>query len=240
MDKLAFFVEGRTEFLFIQKLLEEVAGSQAVHVEPYQFSGPRSKVPTHVLRIVPPSDRKKLVLVCDCGNDDNVKVRMAAQYDHLGRAGYGSIVCVRDVFPKTHADIPQLLIDLALRVKTQPIAVKWILQVLEIEAWFLAEHKHFANIDTAITVAAISAKLGFDPSSDDMQLRSHPAEDLNNCYQIGGRTYVKGDPTTTNALDYEHLYCDIQQRYPPLGDLCSIIDEFLEPPIAIPATASPP
>jgi hypothetical protein len=42
------------------------------------------------------------------------------------------------------------------------------------------------------------------------------------------KRYVKHQCTDTiNALDFEHLYLEIQQKYPALGKLCTIIEEFV-------------
>ena len=48
-------------------------------------------------------------------------------------------------------------------MKTKPIVVDFILSIMEIEAWFLAEHSHFAKIDPKITLEAIADKLKFNP-----------------------------------------------------------------------------
>ena len=54
---------------------------------------------------------------------------------------------------------------------------------MEIEAWFLAEHTHFAKISPTITRDAIFSALRFDPEKDDLQARPTPADacrDLDN------------------------------------------------------------
>jgi hypothetical protein len=63
-------------------------------------------------------------------------------------------------------------------IRTSLIPVDFVLAVMEIEAWFLAETTHYARIDPAITMAAIKSTLGFDPENDDLQRRPSPAEDL--------------------------------------------------------------
>jgi hypothetical protein len=63
---------------------------------------------------------------------------------------------------------------------------------------------------------------------DDMQLRLTPANDLNNCYAIGGQAYVKGNAqATVNALDFAHVYAGLVDRFPYLMRLCNIIEHFL-------------
>jgi hypothetical protein len=230
MDKMAIFVEGYTELVFIDKLIEQIATPGRVTVDLHQHKGPAGRPSVAFLRIAPSgSVSQRFILIVDCGGDDQVKTRMCAQYEPLTRAGHSRFVCVRDVFDKfTHAEIPRLRLDLPKYVKTKPALVEFILAVMEIEAWFLVEHDHFSKIDAAIAVSAIKATLGFDPSSEDMQLRLHPAADLDNCYKIGGKRYEKqNSPDTISALDYAHLYCDVRYKFPDLDRLCSAIESFI-------------
>lgn len=99
---------------------------------------------------------------------------------------------------------------------------------MEIEAWFLSEASHFVRINSAITVEKIKAELGFDPENDNMEQRPTPAEDLNNCYLIGGKTYNKqqsGD--TVNALDYEFIYFNLSNNMKYMKRLITNIEDFL-------------
>jgi hypothetical protein len=98
---------------------------------------------------------------------------------------------------------------------------------MEIEAWFLAEFKHFPNIDPLLTLEKIKTNIGFDPASDDMQLRPTPQVDLNRCYSLVLKNYVKSDGATVKALDYGHLYIDIQEKIHYLKTLTKCIDEFI-------------
>jgi hypothetical protein len=91
---------------------------------------------------------------------------------------------------KRWSEIPKLELGLKTRIKTSLIPVEFILEIMEIEAWFLAETSHFPRIDAAITIPVISARLGFNPEAD-MSLRPNPCDDLDNCSRIGGKRYSK-------------------------------------------------
>jgi hypothetical protein len=107
----------------------------------------------------------------------NQKRREMAAYQEAVAAGFGAIVGIRDVFPEfSYRDIPSLRRGLRLYLKTNPLEVKFILGVMEIETWFIAEHTHLQKIDPILTPDLIKARLGFDPSIDDIQLRPHPTE----------------------------------------------------------------
>jgi hypothetical protein len=228
---MAVFVEGYTEVVFVDKLIQEIAGRIAVRIEWRRIIGgttcPRSN--RQIKAAGPNTGQEHFVVIHDCGGDDAVKRRMVQEYANLARAGYSTIVCLRDVSPKyTHAEIPSLEAGLPLYVRTRPVVVDFILSVMEIEAWFLAEHNHFQAIDPTITVPAIVAALGFNPEIDDLQLRPAPADDLVRCYALAGKTYVKGNAqATVEALDFAHVYAGLTGRFSYLKRLCEIIDTFL-------------
>jgi hypothetical protein len=231
MNKLAVFVEGYTEVVFVDKLIREIADTNSVLVQWRCISGgttcPRRNA--QIQAEGPNDGQEHFIVIHDCGGDDAVKTRMIEEYPQLAHAGYSRIVCIRDVYPKyAHAEIPALEAGLPRYVRTIPIVVDFILSIMEVEAWFLAEHTHFERIDAAITVPIIIATLLFDPSTDDMQQRLAPAEDLNNCYAIGGKTYVKGNaPVTVGALDCAHMYAGLVDKFPYLKRLCEVIRAFL-------------
>src|SRR5207244_3102682 len=127
----------------------------------------------------------------DCGGDGGVKSRILEEYSNLAKSGYKALVGLRDA-PKLRADIPHLQRGLPKGVPMDPVPVVFVLAIMEIEAWFLAEHTHFPKIDKKLTSALIQAELGFDPSTDDMRLRDWPAQDLNAAYQLVGERYQKG------------------------------------------------
>ena len=136
--------------------------------------------------------QKYYVLIVDCGSDDSVKTRIRDQHQNLSASGYSRVIGIRDVRPQiAYADIPRLEANLPRYISTSLIPVKFILAIMETEAWFLAESTHFSRIDPAITISAIKSNLGFDPENDSMELRPNPAVDLNDCYHIGGKSYKK-------------------------------------------------
>jgi hypothetical protein len=232
MNKMAIFVEGYTEVVFIDKLIREVAEKNAVLIQRRRIAGgtncPRTNF--QIQAEGPHAGQQHFVVIHDCGGDTAVKSRMTEEYPLLARSGYSQIICIRDVYPDfAHAEIPNLEKGLPLFVRTEPIVVDFILSIMEVEAWFLAEYSHFPTIDAKITVPAIIAACGFDPVNDDMRLRSTPAKDLNDCYAIGGKTYEKWNAQlTTEALDYTHIYVALVEKFPYLKKLCDIIGTFLK------------
>lgn len=230
MRKLAIFVEGHTELLFIDRLLTEIAGANNVLIEQRQIMGgasvPRTTTIIRATKAV--TDQKYYVLLIDCGGDHQVKTRILEEHEGLTKAGYSKIIGLRDVRPTfTHADIPFLSMQLRKYIKTSLIPVEIILAVMEIEAWFLAEVSHFPKIEPSITVTAISSNLGFNPELDDMTLRLAPAEDISSAYLLGAKTYQKPARSTVDNLNYLEMYVELSKKIPQLKSLVDGIDSFL-------------
>lgn len=231
MKKLAIFVEGNTELLFVDTLLNEIVGEHNILIEHRRIRG--GKTTRRTMRLIDAisadTGQDYFVLLLDCGGDRLVKDRILEEHENLTKKDYTKIIGIRDVRPEfTRADIPKLESGLRKYIKTSLIPVEFVLSVMEIEAWFLAEFHHYPKIDPAITVAAIRANLGFDPEQDDMSQRSAPADDLDACYGIARKTYTKEDSgVTVAALDYPFLYLELPNKIPYLKTLIDGIDSFL-------------
>ncbi|OYZ79680.1 MAG: hypothetical protein B7X65_04215 [Polaromonas sp. 39-63-25] len=226
------FVEGFTEVLFVEKLISEVAGAHRVVIEKRRISGGvlKPRQITVIEAAGPVDDQEFYILLYDCGGDHQVKPRIVEEHKSLTAAGYEKIIGLRDVRPHTaYNDIPLLERNLRAGIETTLTPVDFVLAVMEIEAWFLAECTHFPKIDPSITVAEIVAKLGFNPEVEDMALRLTPTEDLAKSYQIGGKTYAKPAQDTVACLDYSLLYLELTKKIPHLKNLVTSLDSFLTP-----------
>lgn len=231
MRKLAVFVEGYTEVIFIERFIKEIAGAHNVVFEKRKIRGGNKvgRTSTQISAANPNTGHCFYILIMDCGNDSLVKTRILEEHENLTRSGYSLIIGMRDVRPDfTYGDIPRLEIGMRTRVKTSLIPVVFILSVMEIEAWFLSEFNHFPKIHPSITVPSIKAALGFDPEHDDLARRPTPKVDLNNCYNLGGETYQTSKAAVTvSVLDYSFLYLELKKKITYLEHLTNTIDGFL-------------
>lgn len=230
MRRLAVFVEGYTEVLFIEKLITEIAGNHNVVVETIRISGgtnaPRSITSLQAARAA--TNEAYFVLIVDCGGDHQVATRIREEHESLTAKGYQKIIGLRDVRPDfAIEDVPALERGLRKYIKTSLIPVEFILALMEIEAWFIAEHNHFVKIDPTITLDAIEATLGFNPEVDDITLRSEPRDDLETIYGLAGKQYVKPAENTIGALDFTHIYTDMRARFVHVDRMMNSIDDFM-------------
>lgn len=233
MRRIAFFVEGYSEMLFIDKLVTEIAGAHKVVVEQRQIKG-GATVPKSMITVKAASvqdGHEFYVLIIDCGGDHLVKSRLLEEHEGLTNALYEKIICIRDVRPSyTREEIPELERGLRYKVKTSLAPVDFVLSTMELEAWFLAEFNHYARIDPGISSDEVHMLIGYHPERDDPSLRDHPTDDLTRCYGIGGKTYTKPEAArTVEALDYMYIYTDLKDRIPAVKKITDHIDAFLTP-----------
>jgi len=223
VKKLAIFVEGLTEQLFISKLFIELTGGKNIKIECQKArKTPRGNRSFQVIDATSTdTGQKYYVLIRDCGGESTVKSDIVDSCADLTRSNYEKILGLRDVSPSfTHADIPKL--ERLLRI---------LLAVMECEAWFLAETTHYEKIDSSITLDKVRDLLSFDPSCNNVEARMHPADDLNRIYHLAGKAYIKDRKRisrTVEVLDYGLIYLDLRNRIPRLDELIREIDVFLQ------------
>lgn len=233
MNKIAFFVEGRTEQVFIQTLLEEIFGQGQIDVTSVKHNG-GSTGGRSLMRI--DANRKRpmtdfFALIVDCGGDSKVASEVRDGYSGLVNAGYSAIIGIRDAYPdfRKH-EVQQLLAGMAYAVKTKPIRPQFVVSVMELEAWFISEHTHFPKIDPGLTCERISHALGFDPRSDDSEDLEHPSENLNLMYRLVGLAYRKirrHVERTVGALDYAEVYVGLPEKHVGFKVLVESVHEFM-------------
>jgi hypothetical protein len=229
VKKLAVFVEGLTERLFVERLIQEVAGERNVLFSrnecPVTFVTLKHCVPTTAV-----GPERFFVLIYNCRGDSQVKSEMLDQRPSLSKAGYDLILGLRDLYPIPVGDLAKVKAGLRYRVPTAGVPTHILLAVAEIEAWFLQESTHFARIDRRLDVSTFGAAFGFDPRTDDAESIPRPADLLHQIYQSVGKAYKKnrtGLQRTVDAIDYGAMYLDRSARIPHFADFLRHIDHFL-------------
>lgn len=235
VNRLALFVEGGTEVEFAARLVKEIAHHQGVLIDvekTFVRGGKRVPKVFEFRGADDGGDCEYYVLIVNCQGDGQVAQRILDEHQGLTDKGFSKILGLRDVRPAfQRLEIPRLEVSLRGRIRSDLIPVEFILSVMEIEAWFLAETTHFPRIAPAVTVQAIAAALGFDPGNQDMQERDHPAADLDRRYRLGGKSYAKKDAgLTIDALDFERVRTSLIDRFPHLEVLVHSITAFLSRP----------
>lgn len=234
VKKIAVFVEGQTEQIFVSKLIREIAGDRNISVvEQKVFGG--SRVPRQIIhlssRIEPTA--KYEALIHDCANDEKVASEIKDNFDTLKTQGYTQIIGLRDLYPSPLSVLPMMRRGLSVTENlctNTNCSTNIVVAVQEVEAWFLAECTHYTCIAPILTIPRITTALGFDPCTDDMRLRTHPADDLKAIYQLAARSYSKRKRQVENlvdCLDYENLYFNVRSNIQELDEFITHLDNFL-------------
>ena len=233
MKKLAIFVEGQTEQIFVEKLLKEIAGRNRIAIEVIAVNGNQSQRYTIVIKnAVMTSETKFYVLVYNSFSDNSVVSDMRDRYGTLTSSDYERIIGLRDVYPIAISDKSKLITGLRYSLPQGVIPIDIVLAVMEIESWFLAEYNHFIKIDTSLTPDKIQEYFGFNPKTDDMEARPKPSDDMKQIYNLVGKGYNKSENQLNRLasnLDYEFLYIQLANSVPSLKEFVGYLDLFLIP-----------
>lgn len=226
MKKMAVFVEGQTERLFITRFIELIAQKDKIKIESCKVT--ENGRLTHLIGQSKSARTEFYFLVVDCGSDSRVASEVRDNFENLVASKFTSIIGIRDVYPLSYGDIPSIRKGMLFKQRTKPFAPKFLLSIMEIEAWFLSEYTHMLKVHPSLTPENIASKQGFNPSLDDMSQRPHPAEDLGKIYGMAGQTYGKNKRTVQRTV--EHLDCETMyltaDRMPELKLFVQEVDVF--------------
>lgn len=233
MKKLAIFVEWQTEQIFVEKLLKEIAGRNRIAIEVIAVNGNQLERYTTVIKnaIVTPKT-KFYVLVYNSFSDNSVVSDMRDRYSTLTASGYERVIGLRDVYPIPISQKSKFVAGLRYSLPQGTIPIDIVLAVMEIETWFLAEYNHFIKIDASLTPERIQESFGFNPKTNDMEVRPKPSDDMKQIYNLVGKGYNKSEKQLNRLasnLDYEFLYIQLTNSVPSLKEFVGYLDLFLIP-----------
>jgi hypothetical protein len=221
MKKIAIFVEGQTERIFIARLVEEtLAGASRPALRNLLFGG-RS---TTILE-----NETHYVLINDCGGDNSVKGRIRDNFPLLVRESYVCVIGLRDLYPLDDAE--RLRSSLKDGLPSQKgVFVRIFLAIKEIESWMIAEDHHYLNISAVLGKELVNSAAGMDVFSESTETLPHPAATLHRIYQGAGLSYKKSAfqvQRTVDAIDYKNLRGPVRNRIPSLDGFLGCLDGFL-------------
>lgn len=233
MRKIAFFVEGQTEQILINRLVREVLGAGNITIIQKKISGGTNSPRNEFIRSYNIA-RSSLftILIYDCGADNRVKSEILENIRSLRESGFSFIVGVRDLYPLPLEDLPRLEKGLAFLPHSLHEYQKTfdiVIAVREVETWFLAETSHFLKISKKLTGRYIEKHLGFNPDTVNPLSREHPSADLTRIYKLAGRSYTKKYwqvEKLVNRLDFNRIRNQIRYQIPSLNILITIVERF--------------
>lgn len=227
MRKLAIFVEGQTEQIFVREFLKSFASQHSIIIDEAVIGGKKKIRKVTLIKTQPPSQETKFyILIYVSGQDESVTSDIRDQHFSLTENGYEKIIGLRDLYPRTISEKPTLEKNLKYFLPKTGIPIHLIFAIMETEAWFLAEWKHFQKINSSLTPDYIQQEFEFNPKTDNLENRPHPAEDLDQIYQRVGRCYHKNKAQveeTISYLDFDFIRLDVTNR---VGQLKLFLEEI--------------
>jgi hypothetical protein len=203
MKKIAIFVEGQTELIFVREYLLKKLEYQGIDLEcrnlfkdnkiqsaEYDFPNDEATIHFQIINV---------------GGDENVLPRILNREQLLWNAGYERIIGLRDMYSDKYIEemgqprriIPELILEFIeganetlVQKAVMPQNIKFHFAIMELEAWFLGipnlwERKVISN-------QSIKDKIGFDLSTIDPETTFlHPAETIKDILKIINEPYRK-------------------------------------------------
>ncbi|HHQ4773730.1 TPA: DUF4276 family protein [Aeromonas veronii] len=236
MRKLAIFVEGQTEQIFIKRLIEEIAGKKNLTIQLDRLQGGASspRVAIDEILISSQEETKYYVLIRDSSNDSRVVSDVKDNIYNLEREGFEKVIGLRDLYPITLDELEDVEFSSNYVIPKDSIAFNIVVAVREIETWFIAEINHYEQIHNDLNLNVINNQLNINLDSIDVETIEHPSVTLHEIYNLVGFAYKKSRKhveRTVDALDMENTYFNLRDDLSSLATLINEIDEFLVEPI---------
>jgi len=231
VTKLAIFVEGQTERVFIERFLIELAGRNNIAIQSRRgFGGVNLARVFTTIKLEDVAGKKYLALIYDSSSDSRVASDIRENYSGLLSQGFALIIGLRDVHPLPREQIPSILKAMKRVIPSGSLRVEIILAIMQIEAWFLAEDSHFQRIDLRLTLRKVKRILSKRGELVPPEQVPCPAETLEAIYSTVNFHYTKDlhkVSSVVSQLDIERMYLELSQSLGSLGKLCRALDDFL-------------
>ena len=179
MKKIAIFVEGQSEQIFVRSLLQRALASYPVSFECLQLAGDR---PSRARYSFANPTAVAYFLIVSVGNDERVLSVVGERVQGLFQQGYSRVIALRDMYSQaydrraggriddgvTEAFVQGALATVAKMSQAENIAAHFA--IMELEAWLLAMEHLLCRAFPALTEELIDQELGCRLSDVDPQV----------------------------------------------------------------------
>ncbi|MCD4674920.1 MAG: DUF4276 family protein [Desulfobacula sp.] len=212
MKKIGIFVEGQTERIFVVKfLIEYLGGEHKFSRREIKF---KNKNRTELITSRKYPNSELFFLIFDCAGDGNV---LPALYERAENMVYNHDFCfliaLQDLYDKQR-DKKKLIVD-NFRKRIENFSFKdklrFVLAIMELEAWFLADPNVFSKISKELTPAYIQDSININLLEINPESLPHPSETINKIYKLLSQSYKKTEDQAyqiTERLDYDFIYSE--------------------------------
>ena len=201
MRKVAIFVEGQGELIFVRQLIVKLFDQNNISFEcfelrssftpisvPYQFTSPNASIYFRIINV---------------GNDERLLSAILERQKKLVESGF-EILGIRDMYSRAYkkqsqeinSDVNELFIKIIndqIVKQTQNVdKIHIFFAIMELEAWFLSMPNLFKKLSPKLTPEFIHSKLGFNLTTIDPEVVFfNPAQDLDQVFRLIGERYKK-------------------------------------------------
>ncbi len=206
MRKVAIFVEGQTEQIFVRECLLRLWEYQNVQLEcrtlftdhqynyaEYDFPNPDAGFHFEIINV---------------GNDNAVLPRILRREQYLWNQGFELILGLRDMYSRDYRELnensPGKINTELIQKFTQgaahtvnqkssrPDRIIIHFAIMEVEAWFLGMYQYLERHHEALNASHIQQKTSLDLNNCDPETEFyHPTATLDSIYRLVGETYGK-------------------------------------------------
>lgn len=212
MIKIGIFVEGQTERIFVVKFLEEYLGGEQnfsrIEIENHGKRG------TRVLTRRNYPDSVYYILIFDSMGDGNVIPALLDRAENMiNNEDYSFLIAIQDMYDRPR-NTKQVVINSVNRLygKTLfPDKLKFVLSIMEIESWFIADYNIFSRINNLLSPEYILNNLHYNIKEINPEDYDHPSTVIDKIFRLIGQRYDKNKSQThhiVNYIDFDFLYSD--------------------------------
>ena len=241
MRKVAIFVEGHTELIFVREFLLRIFDYQNISLECYNlFTDYNFHETDYSFSNIEHHEAVFYFQIINVGNDNAVLSRILKREKYMWNSGFHTIIGLRDMYGKSYreeaknAQIYEELNQLFKegtqeqidKLAIQPNKIHFLFAIMEVEAWFLGFEDIFEQIDEKLTAEYINEKLGFNLRNINPETAFfHPADTLNDIYALANLAYKKKSKEINSLVskiekdDYALL---------DMSDKCASFSEFYD------------
>lgn len=217
--RIAIFVEGLTERIFVTELLCKYFSDGTIQVKSMKLRG--GKVARISFTAVHDAQHygEHFCLIVDASGDEPVLSKLKENYDQMRERGYTAFFGLRDLkseaFRKYGEQIIQKAQDTVDSFKTKD-DVYFHFAKMETEAWFLAEPGVFERIDSRLTIRTIEQAIGMNLDEvDPQEVIRNPATIVRRIHELAGLRYRKEENEVhrlVSRLDWKELRISAKEK----------------------------
>lgn len=226
MKKIAFFVEGQTEMMFVHNFLRDYLQGKSIKFDKYKIR--KNKIIVIQCERIG-EDEEYNISIFDVGNDEGVFGAVSERSEQLiTQHGYSYIFGIRDLYPGKIENLEGMIQRFANMAKSKNLEENtyYAIAVQELEGWFFLDHHCICRYNDRVPTEEIIQRLG-DGLNFPEQI-AHPASLLNSILSKYGSGYDKKKSEChgiTNAIDFNILVGNMKKS-PSFEKLLSKIDKI--------------